>query len=296
MSGSPARTLDELHARILATRATTPAGTERTFRHAVRGEEARQGRRGNGGPDLDEPEPRMLRHGAAEVMRVATAMFGRRWKAELAEALGEHDRQIRRWASGESAPDARARTWLLAEARRHRAELDAAIVALAHLEPIPPAPAAPEPAPEPEVTLAPGVDPDDAAWFLAGLARATGGRPTFVREVLSAQRPPRGRHWSAEVVVFYGARHTLTCDRGADLEGTTVGLAWIPGDGLTSRQPCILWDDAAGWVRGADFVRGPRPPSPAAPEPEPAPVAPARPADPQVDLEEWLAGAGLIGE
>jgi hypothetical protein len=150
-------------------------------------------------------------------------------------------------------------------------------------------PAAPETAPEPEVAVAPGVDPEDAAWFLAGLARALPGRPTFVREVLSARRPPRGRHWTAEVTVFDGARHTLACDRGADLDGTTVGLAWIPGDGLSSRQPCIMWDDENGWIRGADFVRGPRPPAPAAPEPEPAPAAPAPPADPQVDLEDWIA-------
>lgn len=296
---SPARTLDELHARILATRVATPAGSERTYRHAVRGEEARQGRRGNGGPDLDEPAPVILRGCAREVLDLGQLLWGDRYTTDLARVTGELPRQVYRWQRGEGAgPSETAVRWIREEAIARMAAIQAGLDRLAAVRP-PPAPAAPEPepAPEPEVAVAPGVDPEDAAWFLDGLSRATGGRPSPVREVLSARRPPRARHWTAEVRVFDGAVHTLDCDRGADLEGTTVGLAWIPGDGLTSRQPCIMWDDEAGWVRGPDFVRGPQPrPVLATPEPEPAPAAPARPADPQVDLEEWLAGAGLIGE
>ncbi|MFJ7441098.1 hypothetical protein ACIQW5_25970 [Methylorubrum thiocyanatum] len=296
MSAKPAQTLDELYARIQATRATTPAGPERQFRHAVRGEEARQGRRGNGGPDLDAPEPVVMRGCAREVLDLGALLFGDRYTTDLARVTGELPRQVYRWQRGEgTGPSETAVRWIREEALARMAAIQAGLDRLAAVRPPALPPAAPEP--EPEVTLAPGVAPEDARWFLDGLSRAlTPGRPTFVREVLSARRPPRARHWTAEVRVFDGAVHTLDCDRGADAEGTTVGLAWIPGPGLTSRQPCLLWDDAAGWVRGADFVRGPRPPAPAAPEPEPALAAPARPADPQVDLEEWLATTGLIGE
>jgi len=290
MSAKPAATLDELHARILATRVATPAGSERTYRHAVRGEEARQGRRGNGGPDLDEPAPVILRGCAREVLDLGQLLWGDRYTTDLARVTGELPRQVYRWQRGEGAgPSETAVRWIREEAIARMALIQAGLDRLAAVRPPPPAPAAPEP----EVAVAPGVDPEDAAWFLDGLTRATGGKPTFVREVLTARRPPRGRHWTAEVRVFDGAVHTLDCDRGADLDGTAVGLAWIPGDGLTSRQPCLLWDDDAGWVRGADFVRGPRPPSPAAPEPEPA-----RPgADPrQVDIEDLLAEAGLLGD
>jgi hypothetical protein len=291
MSGSPARTLDELYARIVASRGAAPDRQERQFRHAVRGEEARQGRRANGGPDLDAPEPVVMRGCSAEVLHLGELLWGDRHTTDLARVCCEDPGQVRRWRRGEGAgPSETAVRWIWEEAIARMAAIQAGLDRLAAVRP-PPPPAAPEPEPEPEVAVAPGVDPDEAAWFLDGLARATGGRPTFVREVLSARRPPRGRHWSAEVVVFDGQTHTLDCDRGADLDGTTVGLAWIPGDGLTSRQPCILWDDAAGWVRGTDFVRGPRPrPTTAAPAPT------ARPADPQVDLEEWLAGAGLLGD
>ncbi len=293
MSAKPARSLDELYARIQATRATTPAGTERTFRHAVRGEEARQGRRGNGGPDLDAPEPTVMRGCAAEVLQLGQLLWGDRYTTDLARVTGELPRQVYRWQRGEGAgPSETAVRWIREEAIARMAAIQAGLDRLAAVRP-PPAPAAPEPQPEPEpeVAVAPGVDPDDARWFLDGLDRATGGRPTFVREVLTARRPPRARHWTAEVVVFDGQTHTLDCDRGADLQGTAVAFAWTPGP--LSRQPRILWsDDAGGWVRLPDWGRGTHPrPAPAGAEPEPAP-----PADPQVDLEEWLAGAGLIGE
>ncbi|QDI82425.1 hypothetical protein E8E01_19385 [Methylorubrum populi] len=315
MSAKPAATLDELHARILATRAATPAGTGRQFRHAVRGEEARTGRRGNGGPDLDAPEPRMLRHGAAEVMRVASAMFGRRWKAELAEALGEHSRQLRRWASGESAPDTRARTWLLAEARRHRAELDAAIASLELLEPMPPAPAAPEPEPEPTPAastptpapiLHPGVDPAAGAWVLDAVMGMIAecalpeGTPTFVREVLAVRMPTASRFVHADIVMFDGQTHTLEIDRGNERDRCNV--TFKAGEGEHPHVN-ILFDEAAwAWERGANWAWR-RPPyqrvyQPRPPKPDPAPAAPARPgADPrQVDIEDLLSDAGLLGD
>ncbi|WP_375274361.1 hypothetical protein [Methylorubrum thiocyanatum] len=273
----PAQTVSELAALC---RAAGPSRVpEREFRHGRTPEERRHGVGGNGAPALDEPEKRPLRLGAAEALELGEAMYGPRWKAEAAGDTGEDAREIRRWAAGESAPSRASLQRLLAAARRKREREDAAIAALeAFLDAPPPAP---PPAPEPEVIIAPGVDPADAQWFLDHLARAlTPGRPTFVREVLSARRPPRARHWTAEVRVFDGAVHTLDCDRGADLEGTTVGLAWLPGDGLTTRQPCLLWDDEAGWVRGRDYVRGPKP--------RLAPVA--APAEPDhVDIEEMIA-------
>ncbi|MGA4555224.1 hypothetical protein [Methylorubrum aminovorans] len=283
MSAKPATTVAELADRIAASRAAAPARPERQFRHALRGETARHGRRGNGGPALDAPEPVVMRGCSAEVLHLGELLWGDRHTSDLARLTGEDPGQVRRWRRGEGrGPDARAARWVREEALARIAELQAAVEALDAIRP-PPAPAAPQPEPEPEVAVAPGVAPEDARWFLDGLDRATGGRPTFVREVLSARRPPRARHWTAEVVVFDGQTHTLDCDRGADLQGTAVAFAWTPGP--LSRQPRILWsDDAGGWVRLPDWGRGTHPPSPAPPEPEPAP-----PADPQVDLEDWIA-------
>jgi hypothetical protein len=102
MSAKPAATLDELHARILATRVATPAGSERTYRHAVRGEEARQGRRGNGGPDLDEPAPVILRGCAREVLDLGQLLWGDRYTTDLARVTGELPRQVYRWQRGRS--------------------------------------------------------------------------------------------------------------------------------------------------------------------------------------------------
>ncbi|MFJ7441207.1 hypothetical protein ACIQW5_26555 [Methylorubrum thiocyanatum] len=231
MSAKPATTVAELADRIAATRSATPAGTERQFRHAVRGEEARTGRRGNGGPDLDAPEPVVMRGCSAEVLHLGALLFGDRHTTDLARVCCEDPGQVRRWRRGEGAgPSETAVRWIREEALARMAAIQAGLDRLAAVRPPPPPPAppAPQPEPEPEVAVAPGVAPEDAAWFLDGLSRATGGRPSPVREVLSARRPPRARHWTAEVVVFDGQTHTLDCDRGADLDGRLSGSRGPP--------------------------------------------------------------------
>ncbi len=163
MSGSPARTLDELHARILATRSATPAGTERQFRHAVRGEEARQGRRGNGGPDLDAPEPVVMRGCAREVLDLGALLWGDRYTTDLARVTGELPRQVYRWQRGEGAgPSETAVRWIREEAIARMAAIQAGLDRLAAVRPPPPAPAAPDPEPAPAAAPAdPQVDLED---------------------------------------------------------------------------------------------------------------------------------------
>lgn len=146
MSAKPAQTLDELVDRIAASRAA-PARPERRFRHALRGEEARTARRGNGGPALDEPEPRTLRLGTAEVLRLGQLLWGDRYTSDLARLTGEDPGQVRRWRRGEGrGPDARAARWVREEALARIAELQAAVEALDAVRP-PPAPAAPSRSP-----------------------------------------------------------------------------------------------------------------------------------------------------
>ncbi|CAO4170873.1 hypothetical protein CLBKND_01681 [Methylorubrum aminovorans] len=164
----PAQTVAELADRIAASRAATPARPERQFRHAVRGETARHGCRGNGGPALDEPEPRTLRLGTAEVLRLGQLLWGDRHTADLARLTGEDPGQVRRWRRGEGrGPDARAARWVREEAHARSAELTAAVEALDAVRP-PPAPAAPEPEPAPAATAAPADPQADLEEWLAG--------------------------------------------------------------------------------------------------------------------------------
>ncbi|CAX26064.1 protein of unknown function [Methylorubrum extorquens DM4] len=141
MTKPPEKTLAGLVARVNESRAEAagkPAKPERVFRHARRGEYLRHGVGGNGGPAINAPEPVRLRLGARKVIRLGAAMYGRRWKAEVADATGEHSRELRRWASGEAAPSPRSARWIREEAVRRRAELDAAIDALDQVYPPPP--------------------------------------------------------------------------------------------------------------------------------------------------------------
>ena len=142
MTKPPEKTLAGLVARVNECRAEAagkPAKPERVWRHAHRGEELRHGVGGNGGSALYAPEPVRLRPGSREVIRLGAAMYGRRWKPEVAEATGELARELRRWAAGKSAPRPRSARWLREEALlRRRAELDAAIEALDQVYPPPP--------------------------------------------------------------------------------------------------------------------------------------------------------------
>lgn len=76
---------------------------------------AEAGRHGNGGPpDLAGP---------AELRAIGELLYGRRWIQELAEDLGEHPRQVRRWMSGEAAMPARPLAWARDAARKRASEI-----------------------------------------------------------------------------------------------------------------------------------------------------------------------------
>lgn len=223
----------------------------REFHHALAPEQRRHGVGGNGAPALDEPEKRPLRLGAAEAVRLGGAMYGRRWKEEVAGDTGEHSREVRRWAAGESAPSRASLQRLLNAARRKRDREDAAIAALeAYLDAPPRMPPA-----EPEVDVAAGIRAADAAFFLNGITKATGGVPTPLRAILSVKVNPRARIWTAEVTIFDGTQHTLECDRGDDRTATVVW--WAEGPRPERRELRILWDEETEvWKREPDLLNG----------------------------------------
>lgn len=72
-------------------------------------------RTGNGGPPMLAA--------AAEIRAIGELLYGRRWTTELAEALGEDPRQLRRWLSGEAAVPERAVRWAREAARRRAREI-----------------------------------------------------------------------------------------------------------------------------------------------------------------------------
>ncbi|ARO57100.1 conserved protein of unknown function [Methylorubrum extorquens] len=76
---------------------------------------AEAGRAGNGGPPMLAS--------AAEIRAIGELLYGRRWTTELAEALGEDPRQVRRWLSGEAAVPDRAVRWSREAARRRAREI-----------------------------------------------------------------------------------------------------------------------------------------------------------------------------
>lgn len=60
---------------------------------------------GNGGPALEE-EPSY-----EALARIGRAVHGRLWEGKVAEALGEGERNFRRWRNGEGRPSARTMAW-----------------------------------------------------------------------------------------------------------------------------------------------------------------------------------------
>jgi len=238
-----------------------PVFKERVFRHALSPEERRHRIGGNGAPALDAPEPRRLRLGAAEAVKLGEAMYGARWKEEAAGDAGEHARALRRWASGESKPDPASLMRLIAAAHRKmdrearaaaalQAVLDDYEAAAAEEPPLaPPAPA------EPEVDVAAGIDGAAAAFWLNGLTRFTGDLPTPLRAITAVRMNPRARVWSATVTIFDGTQHTLECDRGDDRTETIARFA--EGPRPEKRELRILWDEVAGgWTRLPDRING----------------------------------------
>ncbi|MEE7475892.1 hypothetical protein [Methylobacterium hispanicum] len=225
---------------------------ERVYRYALRGEEARHAAGGNGGPRLDDV---FIRPGVGLLLKIGRHLFGDRHTTDLGRVVVEDGGVVRRWRRGEGGgPNARHMNLLRLELVRRIDKLQKDLKALDDFREERgwvPTRVPPPPPPAPEVILAPGVRPEDAAWFIERLAAATGGKPTFVRVVLAAKCPPRGRHWTADVVIFDGSRQTLDCDRTADLGGESVGFASAaPG----RPEPWIHWDDqVGGWVRGPDW-------------------------------------------
>lgn len=147
----------------------------RVFRHVLRGEELRHSPRGNGGPELDAPEPMVLTPRARALCRAGPLLYGRRWKAELAEDLGELPRQLRRWAAGEAQPDDAALRWTRRQVQARVEELQAILDDLADPAPPPPVPVD-EPPPVPAAPPAPAgtgrvVDPRqvDLEAYIASL-------------------------------------------------------------------------------------------------------------------------------
>lgn len=250
----PPTTQDEVLANIAAIREEKgPLQLKaQAFRHSPSPEQRRHLAGGNGGPRLDEVA---LKPGAALVLRTGELLFGDRHTTDLGHICGEDPRVVRRWRCGEgSGPGPGATLLLRRQVERRIAKLVAAMEELDDFREERgwvPAKAPPLPPPAPEVILAPAVRPDDAAWFLDGLAKATGGRPTFVRAFLAARCPPRGRHWTAEVILFDWSRQTIDCDRGADLAGGAVGFAAATAE---HPEPRLFWDDATNaWARGPDW-------------------------------------------
>lgn len=76
---------------------------------------AEAGRTGNGGPPMLAA--------AAEIRAIGELLYGRRFTQEMAEALGEDPRQLRRWLSGEAAVPERAVRWAREAARRRAREI-----------------------------------------------------------------------------------------------------------------------------------------------------------------------------
>ncbi|MGW9820510.1 hypothetical protein ACUXK4_003081 [Methylorubrum extorquens] len=152
MSKPSETTLSGLIARVTAARdaaADQPAKAEREWRHAVPPD--RDGIGANGGPALDAPEPRRLRLGAREVLRLGVLLYGDRHPTDLARLCGEDPGQVRRWRRGEGAPPGRLAVWSVRRETQERiAELQAAVAALDALHPPAPAPApVPVPAGDP---------------------------------------------------------------------------------------------------------------------------------------------------
>ncbi len=70
---------------------------------------------GNGGPpDLKA---------ASELRAIGQLLYGRRFVQEMAEDLGEHPRQLRRWLAGEAEVPPRPLAWARDEARKRAAAL-----------------------------------------------------------------------------------------------------------------------------------------------------------------------------
>lgn len=140
----PAQTVAELAARIAA--AGPASADEREYRHALRGEELRHSARGNGGPALDEPEPRMRKLGAAEVLRLGELLWGDRHTTDLARVCAEDPGEVRRWRRGERAGPGRVAAWAI---RREAVERIALIQAgIERLDAVYPPGIATEPSPE----------------------------------------------------------------------------------------------------------------------------------------------------
>ncbi|GLS73641.1 hypothetical protein GCM10007890_56560 [Methylobacterium tardum] len=76
---------------------------------------AEAARTGNGGPPT-------LR-AADEIRAIGQLMFGPRWVTDLADALGENPRQVRRWMSGEAEVPPRPLAWARDEGRKRAKEL-----------------------------------------------------------------------------------------------------------------------------------------------------------------------------
>ncbi|APX86083.1 hypothetical protein BV511_16120 [Methylorubrum extorquens] len=72
-------------------------------------------RTGNGGPHMLSA--------FAEMRAIGESLYGIRWTTELAEALGEDPRQLRRWLSGEASVPERAVRWAREAARRRAREI-----------------------------------------------------------------------------------------------------------------------------------------------------------------------------
>lgn len=228
---------------------------EQAFAYSPSPEQRRHLAGGNGGPRLEEVA---LKPGAALVLKTGELLYGDRHTTDLARTCAEDPRAVRRWAAGEgSGPGPGATLLLRREVERRVAKLTAALEELDYFRELrgwatAPAPAPPQPAPE--VILAPGVRQEDADWFIDRIVQAWGGRPTFVRVILAAHRPPKGRRWKADVVIFDGSRQTIDCDRGADLAGGDLGFAAAT---VERPEPRVYWDEAAnGWARGPDWPDG----------------------------------------
>jgi len=66
--------------------------------------------KGNGGPPTLKA--------AEEIRAIGQLMFGPRWVTDLADALGENPRQVRRWMSGEAEVPSRPLAWARDEGRK----------------------------------------------------------------------------------------------------------------------------------------------------------------------------------